>query len=86
MSAAQSTWAFDEVNFVPLPNSCDLVMGNKCPSVCGGTWKELQQISNDTLGWQQAPNISVTCKGTIIKPIYVLIDRLIRQLHYIFFN
>jgi len=61
-TSAQSTWAFDMVNNAPLPNSCDLVMGNKCPSVCGGTWKELRQINNITMAWQQAPNISVTCK------------------------
>ena len=65
-SSAQGTWAFDNVNGAPLPNSCDLVMGNKCPSVCEGTWKELQNISN-TFAWQQAPDISVTCKGTPIK-------------------
>ena len=37
---------------------CDLVLGNKCPNVCGGTWKEWQS------GWQVAPSINVICKGT----------------------
>ena len=76
-TTAQSTWAFDMVNNAPLPNSCDLVMGNKCPSVCGGTWKEFRQINNITFAWQQAPNISVTCKGTLVKTNLYLIDKLI---------
>ena len=67
-NSAQTTWAVDMMNNAVFPNSCDLVMGNKCPSVCGGTWKEYQQINNVTLAWQQAPDISVTCKGTLFKP------------------
>merc|ERR1712203_54200 len=35
---------------------CELVAGNQCPTVCGGTWKEWRS------GWELAPSMSVTCK------------------------
>ena len=40
---------------------CELVAGNQCPTVCGGRWKEWRS------GWELAPSISVTCKGTLRK-------------------
>ena len=44
---------------------CELVAGNQCPTVCGGTWKEWQS------GWQLAPSISVACKGTLSQNFHI---------------
>ena len=48
--------------YVDKEPGCDLVLGNQCPTVCGGTWKEWS-VGKD---FQVAPSISVTCKGTFI--------------------
>ena len=48
------------------PGGCELVMGNKCPSVCGGRWMEWMDGGDGNWAWFVSPSISITCKGNLL--------------------